>query len=177
MNFREGRIIKKRFLTNLSKNDESLSKRFINLMFMGIVNAALNLISNVHNQGVLPLSDEVISVLKQKHPTGEQISLDLLLVHYATFNNLDADTIQKAALGTKGVEGPSHLDAENWRRIPVSKNFGTYNTDLCKAVTKMAKIMCTEQCDRYSGRCIESFQSCTLIPLDKSAVVRPIGIR
>ena len=68
------------------------------------------------------------------------------------------------------------MDAENWRRILVSKSFENKSIDLAKAVAKMCKIMCSETCKYKNNRDMEAFVSCTLVPLDKNSGVRPIGI-
>ena len=179
---REGRAIQNHLLKNKILTVESLSRKFSNLMLAGKINAALKLLSVEENQGLLQLNADVLSDLKDKHPDAADPSAAMLLqgpinnVEKATFNILDADMIQKAALRTRGAAGPSNLDADGWRRILVSRNFGQYNTDLCKAIAKMARIMCTEECNIDNGRDMESFLSCKLIPLDKSPGIRPIGI-
>ena len=46
------------------------------------------------------------------------------------FHNITESTILKSALRTKVSGGPSGLDADGWRRILVSKNFGSVEKDL-----------------------------------------------
>jgi hypothetical protein len=46
------------------------------------------------------------------------------------FQNITESTIMKSALRTRGSSGPSGLDADGWRRILVSKNFGNVGKDL-----------------------------------------------
>lgn len=81
-----------------------------------------------------------------------------------TFENVDEESVQQAALRTKGSAGPSMMDAENWRRI------------LAKAVQNMCRIMCTETCNHQNYRNMEAFIACTLVPLNKNPGVRPIRI-
>ena len=108
------------------------------------------------SSGILELSSEVISDLKAKHPEGVEADESVLLtgdvpfVDPVMFENLNENTIAKAALKTRGAAGPSGQDADGWRRILVSKNFGKQG--------------------------LEPYIACRLIPLDKNPGVRPIGI-
>ena len=179
---RESRSIQQR-LYNASKiKQESLAKRFSNLMFEGKVNAALNLLSNANTTGILPIDQTVYETLKAKHPEGEDKYEDLLLqgpfdsVHPVIFESIDGALIQKSAMRTKGAAGPSKLDSNAWRRMLVSKQYGNYSTDLANAVAHMTRILCTETCNKENDRELDSFLACTLIPLDKNPGVRPIGI-
>ena len=56
------------------------------------------------------------------------------------------------------------------------KSFGNKSKDLAKAVAKMCKVMCSKICNYQNNWNIEAFFACTLVPLDKSPGVRPIGI-
>lgn len=64
----ECRAIQHRFLQSKKLNEESIAKRFSNLMFQGKVNSALNVLSNESSSGVLQMNDEVIKSLLEKHP-------------------------------------------------------------------------------------------------------------
>ena len=46
-------------------------------------------------------------------------------MHSIVYEDIDEDLIKKAAIKTKGGCGPSGLDADNWRRILVSNQFGS----------------------------------------------------
>ena len=69
-----------------------------------------------------------LSDLKAKHPEGVEADESVLLtgdvpfVDPVMFENLNENTIAKAALKTRGAAGPSGQDADGWRRILVSKN-------------------------------------------------------
>ena len=52
------------------------------------------------------------------------------------FYTINEETILKAALRTKGAAGPSVLDADGWRRILVSKNFGKHGINLRSSIAK-----------------------------------------
>ena len=156
-----------------------ISKRFAEMMHKGNVNGAIKLITNNIQNGILPLNNETLNVLRQKHPTASEASQDVLLpdipeiVHPVKFENITADTVRKAAIKTKGAAGPSGIDADGWRRLFVSNSLGASSTDLCKAFAAVIRKLCTIQELSIS---LEAFLACRLIPLDKNHVLRPIGV-
>ena len=78
------------------------------------------------------------------------------------------------AIKTNGAAGPSNLDADSWKRILASKLFGIEGNDLCKSIATMTRILCTTFVKDINS--ISSLMACSLIPLDKSPGLRPIGI-
>ena len=64
------------------------------------------------------------------------------------------------------------LDADGWRRILMSGNFGTSGEDLIKAVADMTKRLCQDNTVKH----LKAFLACRLISLDIQPGVRPIGI-
>ena len=68
-------------------------------MFMGKVNAAIKLLSNESNGGILPINDEILKSLQQKHPEAQPEFEDLIIegpideVNPATFNGIDGALI------------------------------------------------------------------------------------
>ena len=93
-------------------------------------------------------------------------------------SNIDEDSIAKAAIRTRGAAGPSGMDADGWRRILISKNFGTAGKDLRKAIAKMSRTLCTEEIITTTNEIrLEAYIACRLIPLNKKpSGIRPIGI-
>ena len=65
------------------------------------------------------------------------------------------------------------MDANGWRRILASNNFGTSGSDLRKVFADVIKKLCIEKIESST---IESFVACRLIPLDKNPGLRPIGV-
>ena len=65
------------------------------------------------------------------------------------------------------------MDAEGWRRILTSKQFGNGSSDLCKAIVKMTQKLCTVE-DQHES--LEAFVACRLILLEKNPGLRPTGI-
>ena len=92
------------------------------------------------------------------------------------FSVIDESTIAQAALRTRGASGPSGLDADGWRRILVSKNFGRTSTELRKSIAEMACVLCTKEIEfvQHQPTSIEAYNyiACRLIPLDKNPGVR-----
>ena len=80
--------------------------------------------------------------------------------------------VKDAIKKTRGAAGPSGMDADGWRRILLSGNFGNVGEDLRKSIAGMAKRQCQERSANY----LAAFLACILIPLDKQPGVRPIGI-
>jgi hypothetical protein len=56
-----------------------LSKTFSNLMFQGKVNAALRLLDQETQGGVLPLTDDVYEDLKKKHPEAKPADASVMI--------------------------------------------------------------------------------------------------
>ena len=109
---------------------EAIAKKFNNFMMIGNVKAALKLLSENNNAGILPLTPETLNLLDEKHPQAEAKQDDMMLegpeifIGEFEYNNIDGDLIQKSALHTKGAAGPSNLDADGWRRILTSNMYG-----------------------------------------------------
>ena len=97
-----------------------ISKRFLKEMQKGNVNGALKILTNNMKNGVLPLNDETLSLIKQKHPDATAADPTILLpdepvnVHPIRFDMIDAEMIRKVAVKTKGGAGPSGLDGDGW---------------------------------------------------------------
>ena len=165
--------------TNRPKTIAEISKKFIREMQNGNVNGAMKLLTDNMQNGILPLNENTLNQLEQKHPQGKKADVDVLLtdipekVHPIKYECIDADMIRRAAAKTKGGAGPSGLDANGWNRILTSKSFGNSSTDLCKTFAEVIKKLCTVKCQSSA---LETYLACRLIPLDKNSGLRPIGI-
>ena len=71
------------------------------------------------------------------------------------------------------MTGTIGMDVDDWRRILLSNNFENVPTDLCKAIAKVIKKLCTE---KFSHRNLEPFLACRLIFLNKNPGLRLIGV-
>ena len=183
---REGRSIQQKLKQNRKdETHEHLSKIFAKLMLQGKVHAALRLLDKAASLGVAELTEETLKALSDLHPAAEAAADTTLMegeLPYfdpVLFTNIDEQSIAKAALRTKGSAGPSGLDAEAWRRILVSKNYGTTGKDLRVALAKMTQHLCTRQIPitENPSNSLEAYTANRLIPLLKApSGIRPIGI-
>ena len=166
---------------------ENIARSFADLMFAGKCKAALDLLSNTGEGGILHLDDHidpstsdsptVREVLVSKHPRGQTAHVNCILltppqeVHPIVFESIDATAIRSAATNITGSAGPSGLDAHGWRRLCTS--FKGASSDLCHSLALVARRICTSYVDPKS---LSPFLACRLIALDKNPGVRPIGI-
>ncbi|CAB3981350.1 Hypothetical predicted protein, partial [Paramuricea clavata] len=146
----------------------------------GQINSALRYLSEADCDGVLPLTDDVMRQLQEKHPEAQEANLGSLLfgpfeeVHDSLYQQIDGEMIRETALRTKGSGGPSGVDANGFKRIFACKSFKKSGVNLCEAVATMTRRLCTEYID---PRTIEPILASRLIPLDKGeGAVRPIGV-
>ena len=82
--------------------------------------------------------------------------------------------MRSMAMQTQGAAGPSNMDANHWRRILCSKDFGSEGLDLCRAIANLTRSLCATKVNDLDS--LEALLACSLIPLDKDPGVRPIGI-
>ncbi len=177
----EGKTIQKRLPKNKSNqnSEETLVKQFRNHMLKGNVNAALRLLSSNGNSGVLPINEDTIKQLHEKHPVGDAEHEEVMLcgpenfVHPVIFDEIDGELIQKISIRMKGAAGPSNFDAKNWKDILGSRSYGTSSNDLCAAIANLAKKLCIQNIGNDS---VSALMACRLLPLDKNPGLRPIGV-
>ena len=165
---------------------ESIAKGFARLILQGRVHAALRLLNRNEELGIAELTDENVKILKALHPTGAEADESILMTGELpyfdpiVFQNIDEASIAKAAHRTRGAAGPSGLDADAWRKILISKNYGETGKALRIAVAKMTQKLCTIEItpqNESNSTNIEAYIACRLIPLQKApSGIRPIGI-
>ena len=166
--------------TNQQKDIAETAKNFKNYMIKGNVNAALRLLSENSNTGILPIDDDTIEKLYEKHPPAEPLHHGLLMhgeiryVDPVIFYSINAGLIQKIAMRTKGAAHPSMLSADDWRNMLVSKQYGAEGIDLYKSIARLARQLCVDKVNDPDS--IAALMSCRLISLDKNLGLRPIGI-
>ena len=143
----------------------------------GKVNKALKLLESSKG-GILPLTEETFEMLLEKHPKASEASNDILIeeevqnVHPVIYDSIDSKMVRNVIIKTRASAGPLGLDADSWRRILMSGNFGTSGEDLRIAIADMIKCLCQNNTVKHLG----AFLACRLIPLDKQTGVRPIAI-
>ena len=171
--------------TNTPMNLQKISMKFKHLMQKGNVSGALKLLTNNMSNGILPLTDETLHLLRTKHPEIQNAHEEVLLqgaikqVHPVVYEAMDEALISKAELKTKGGCGPSAFYAENWRRILVSKSCGSSSLDLRKSFPNFTRTLCTRNLNTSvndMGDTLEAFIANRLIPLNKNPGIRPIGV-
>ena len=160
------------------KSTANMSKTFAKLVMQGKINAALRFLSDESYGGVLPLSEEVLQSLRDKHPSQAEMKPNSLLYGpIADLRNvpiaIDEQDILATAKILKGAAGPSGLHANQYIRMLCSKQFYREGKDLREQIALFAKKIATESID---PSCLETYVANRLIPLDKSPSVRPIGI-
>ena len=176
---REVRRIQSSLKNSKRPTSDNVSKSFSKLMMEGKVSAALKLLTKESSNGVLPLNDDVMAQLVQKHPKPASVESNSLLygpwehTPECFFDVIDEQAVLKAALNSKGSAGPSGLDAESFRRVLCSKSFGTCSKTLREEIALLAKNLATKT---YHPCLVEAFVACRLLPIDKNPGVRPIGV-
>ena len=78
----------------------------------------------------------------------------------------------KSASMTKGVGGPSQLEAEQYRCLLTCNKYKKENKELRVQLATLARLLATEYLDPNT---LEAFVACRVIPLDKNHGVHPIG--
>ena len=144
-------------------------------MRKGNVHNAMKLLTN----NMKKLNKKTLEQLKQKHPQRRDADPEIMLpdkleeIHPIKFDSIDAENVRKTALKTRGGAGPSGVDADGWKKILTSNQFGNSTDDLCKTFAEVIKKLCTVENQSTSS---EAFLTNRLIPLDKNPGLRPIGV-
>ena len=152
-------------------------------MLQGKVHAAMKVLEKSSNLGIAKMTEETFAELQKLHPEAKEAYPQTLAQGEAPyfdpviFTKIDEGSISKAALRTRGSAGPSGLDADQWRRMLVSKNYGTTGKELRIAIAKMTKKLCTIEMQPTESSSLEAYIASRLVPLVKEpAGIRPIGI-
>ena len=137
-------------------------------MLKGNISAAIRVLADTSSSGVLQPTGDVLNTLKSLHPIANETVDERILSKKQTipvdpivFESIDGTMIREAAIKTKGAAGPSGQDADQWRRILASKNYGRYSSDLRDAMARMLKILCSQEID-VEQRSIEALLACRL---------------
>ena len=177
---READALQQRLPKGLPKKDlATISREFRDRMQKGNINGAIRLLTNNMQGGVLPLNEETINLLHQKHPKSQEPNAEFLLhgpestVEPVIFDAIDEAMVMKAAQFTKGGSGPSGLDGDGWRHILTSRRFGDAGSDLRVAIATFTRSICTQTIDDDT---VGALMASRLIPLNKKPGLRPIGV-
>ena len=176
----EGRIIQSRIGKGKKSAPPNRAKIFAKLVMEGQINSAMRFLNDDISGGVLPLTDDIMLQLREKHPEAQQAKLKVLLrgpaqdIPDSLFLEINGEMIRDAAIKTKGTGGPSGVDANGFKRILAYKSFKHSSIALCEALATLTRTVCTEYVDPSS---LEALVASRLIPLDKGeGAVRPIGV-
>ena len=71
----EGRTIQRRIQKSCTKDPPNKAKIFAKLVMEGQINSALRYLSESDGGGVLPLTDDVLQQLREKHPEAQEAKL------------------------------------------------------------------------------------------------------
>ena len=176
---RECTIIQQKLSSSKKRTPDDAARIFSRLMFVGKIKAALKFLDANSDCGVLPATEDVITLLEEKHPQAAEIQEDTLFngpleeVNPIHFAGIDEQQVMKAAMRTKGSAGPSHFDSDQYRRVLCSKHFKSEGKELREQVAVFARKIATTSLD---PSCLEAYVACRLIPLNKNPGVRPIGV-
>ena len=176
---RSGRTIQKRRVSGQNTKKEDTARKFANLMFEGKVTHAVRMLTDEENQGVLPLTEETLAQLKEKHPTPAGIREETLLngpirqMDSSYFDCIDGNMIARATKKTNGSAGPSTTDADFFQHILLHKNFKGAGQSLREELARFSRLVATEFID---PQIIQPYLNSRLIPLNKCPGVRPIGV-
>ena len=153
---------------------------------MGKLGAAAKFINNDDNiKGVHSLTEEIKEILQSKHPAGRDADPEVVIECTAEspqpvmYEAITSDTVYRVAKNMNGSGGPTLIDSESWKDFLCSKALGNASLELCQAIAELAKKMCTEV---VHPECLNEYNACRLIPLDKGQTrdltpgVRPIGV-
>ena len=110
----ESETIQKRMKASVPMNNiEAVSKKFASLMKAGKLNAAVKLLTNSMEGGILPLNTETMTLLQTKHPGPAEFSEEAVVdiepveIHPVIIEEINSDAVRTAALNTRG--GLVHL--------------------------------------------------------------------
>ena len=165
-----------------SSSIDAISKTFSSHMMNGRVSAAIKMLSEESDNGILQINEDTMKMLHEKHPQAVEPEPIALLpgivepVHPSVFEQINGELIQKVASRTKGGAGPSGMNADDWSRILGSNKYGLASSDCREAIALMTRKMCTDMLDTDEMPSIEAMLGCRLLPLNKNPGCRPIGI-
>ena len=176
----EGRMIQSRIGKGKKSSPPNRAKIFAKLVMEGQINSAMRFLNDDTSGGVLPLTDDVMLQLREKHPETQPIKSKVLLrgpvqeIPDSLFLEINGEMVRDVELKTKGSGGPCRVDANGFKRILACKSFKHSSTALCEALATLTRTVCTEYVDPSS---LEALVASRLIPLDKGeGSVRPIGV-
>ena len=118
----ECREIQKRLVNQKKQKQDSKRKTFCKLMLLGKVKQALSFINNDNDvRGVHSPTEEIMQILKEKHPEAQPTSPDVLLPitspapQAVVFENIMPKLVQKCSMALHGSGGSTLIDSDGCR--------------------------------------------------------------
>jgi hypothetical protein len=176
---KEGTTIQARLKSSKPQDsDDTIARRFTQLMLSGNGKSAMTYIVNQGKGGVLKLDEATKKMLAEKHPKGEDANPGVLIegdlpdeIDPIAFAPLHGGLIKACALKTEGAAGVSGASDRMWRKMVTS--YKDTSAGLCNAVAAATRRLATEFIDPKSLAALMANRG---IPLDKCPGLRPIGI-
>ena len=118
---RNGRLIQRHLDRSRKADPPNKAKIFAKLVMEGQIHSALSYLSEEDYGGALPLSEQVMEQLADKHPKAQQVKLGSVLfgpvedVPAILYQQINGEMVQEAVLRTKGSCGPSGVDANGFQ--------------------------------------------------------------
>ena len=113
----EGRIIQSRIGKGKKYSPPNRAKIFAKLVMEGQISSVMRFLNDDISGGVLPLTDDVMLQLREKHPEPQPIKSKVLLrgavqdIPDSLFLEINGEMVLDVALQTKGSGGPCGVDA------------------------------------------------------------------
>ena len=132
-------------VSNTPSSIAEMSKNFPRGMKKCNINSAMKLLADNMQNCILPLNDQTLHEVKQKHPHGKDAQPKVVLpnlpekVYPIIFVSIDVESVKKEIFKTKGAAGPSGLDGDGWKRILTSNQFDNSSSDLSKTFAEAIK--------------------------------------
>ena len=118
---RDGRLIQRHLDRSQKADPSNKAKIFAKLVMEGQKHSALSYLSEEDYGGALPLSEQVMEQLADKHPKAQQAKLGSVLfgpvedIPAILYQQINGEMVQEAVLRTEGSCGPSGVDANGFQ--------------------------------------------------------------
>ena len=163
--------------TKTQKRAEDTARQFGDKMRAGQVSAATRSLTEEARNGILPITQETMQLLKEKHPhendsEGIRFQGNYNPVNAVIFERITGEMVWKKAVETTGGAGPSGLNADGWRVLLSTAKCKDAAVGLRNAIATLARKLATSPCQNT-----QALVANRLIPLKKQPNgCRPIGV-
>ena len=127
--------------------------------------------------GILPLNEKTLNLLKHKHPQSQAayketlINGETLAIQPILFDGINEKLVGTTAIRTKGGSGLTGLHADGRKKLLIQKVFGSCTFDLRKVIANFIKHICINETEFQSNaRPLETYVASILVPPDQNSV-------